>query len=1474
MNKKLNANFSMRKLLLTALVAGPLATLPAPLWALPATDTANLPSSSGITNIQVVGGTTLNITALDKAVLNWVQFGGNTTNTIAANETINYFLPSSTSSILNNVTGNASVGLTNINGTILSNGNVYVLNPNGIIIGNQAQIQVGGFYASTIPEPSSFFAQNGSLNFNGNATANVTVLGNGTVSGNSTTAGTATIQAVGPGNNIFLVGNAVDIQGGKFFGNLNIRATSVGASNLPTTSGGNSTYVSIGSTGPVSVNLLGVPLTQAGGLNIVSNGGNVLLTGAGNSTAGNTLTVAPIGTSTAPISINTTGTVANGNITQGSAGFIATSTGSVVTLNAGTGTTAGDISLNVVDFTTVGATGKNISLTDTSGGVTLNAITASGTLSVSSAASILQGSGVHSVVGNVSLAPTASNTLNFTATGNLSISNIATTSTIAITTSGDLSVPSFTASTSLALTSTGGAITAGSVSSATFNLTASSSAGKLTAAGIKSSTGTFNVAGDIAITTLNQAGGGGLGITSTAGSISITSIAAVGSALNLTASTGTITTGAITSASTITAQATAITLGNVTATNALTATASTGSITTGSISTTATVTLVASSSTGAITTGAITSGTRTVSLSSGGNISLTGGSIPVLSATSSAGAITQSGAIVSTSTATFNAAGDINLSNTLNNFTTVVLQGGNATATNTIVDANTIILGGGTNTKSATNVSSVTAGDIALGGAAIESVLFGSTLSLTTNGAGTILTNANNVSVFGNVSLASAAGNITLGNNALGGAANYTFGQVNATISGAGSLTVFENTTLNLGTITVGNSSVFGTLDARSGNGDIVNTGKLSLAGTVTVAAGNIFTQNNISLTNTSNALSTVLIGNAKDFTVVNGSGNLTVTAGTSTVNGKAATGNVSVTNLGVGNTVTINTGVGGDYSTVGFSAAGNVTVSDPNGLTIQNATATGAATSVSVSTFGPIVLGSGIVLSNGGNSTFTSTYSSGNPLPGITDSAPGIRIINEAIFVSDGNIAITQAGHSMGPVSLTTTGNAAVGTSLAGGTSALTSITYTEGGTVNLKTVSAGTNNYPGALTIVSSGGAIQQANATATITVPNASSTTPTTISFTASGAGAGVNLNGLNNITSFSPISITASGNSSITQSTAQNVTLGNIVVTGGTFGVDVSGTAGNTISQATGTTVKSYGAASFTTRGGKITLSNSGNNFGALTLVSNSSAAAGADIAVTESGVLNFASVNTGTAGKLTAQSENASIIQTGTGSVIVGGNTSLTAATGITLFTNTNDFGGSAIVLSTVGNVSLTDSNATTVLGGGTSIGGALSLRNTHTTGGINDGTIRDSLGNITVGGNVLLDTGSTAQSSILMNTANSSFGAVTFRSGNVTITESTTFNLGANSFAAGSVSITSSLGSIVTSGAGGSTFQKTLTLNASGPSGSITISNPIFVNGSGGVGLTFRAIGAVDLSILSLSGSLNNIAPTNLGASSYKPPQP
>jgi hypothetical protein len=237
------------------------------------------------------------------------------------------------------------------------------------------------------------------------------------------------------------------------------------------------------------------------------------------------------------------------------------------------------------------------------------------------------------------------------------------------------------------------------------------------------------------------------------------------------------------------------------------------------------------------------------------------------------------------------------------------------------------------------------------------------------------------------------------------------------------------------------------------------------------------------------------------------------------------------------------------------------------------------------------------------------------------------------------------------------------------------------------------------------------------------------------------------------------------------------------------------------------------------------------------------------------------------GKLTATSEKAAIIQSGTLPIAVGGTTSLTAAdAGITLGTTTNTFGGAnGITITTVGNVTVKDSSAITTLAGGSTIGGSLSLYNT-----LGTGQIKDSPGTLTVSGNVLFDTTTALASSVSIGSSTATLGAVQFRSGTVTIVENATLNLLAGSVASGAVSLTSS-GNILTSGSGGGTFQNKLDLNASG---SITVTNPIFVNGAAGVGLTFRALGAVDLSALSLAGNLNSIAPTNLGAASYKAPSP
>lgn len=76
-----------------------------------------------------------------KAVINWQQFG------IESNETINFIQPSSSSLLLNRITGlNPSL----INGKLNANGQVFLLNPNGVLFGDRAEVNVGGIVASTL----------------------------------------------------------------------------------------------------------------------------------------------------------------------------------------------------------------------------------------------------------------------------------------------------------------------------------------------------------------------------------------------------------------------------------------------------------------------------------------------------------------------------------------------------------------------------------------------------------------------------------------------------------------------------------------------------------------------------------------------------------------------------------------------------------------------------------------------------------------------------------------------------------------------------------------------------------------------------------------------------------------------------------------------------------------------------------------------------------------------------------------------------------------------------------------------------------------------------------------------------------------------------------------------------------------------------------------------------------------------------
>ena len=101
-----------------------------------------------------------------KAAINWQTFG------IKADETVNFKQPNAQAVILNRVIGNEK---SVIDGAMNANGKVFISNPNGMIIGKNAQINVGALLATTAKIKDQDF-MNGFFKFD-QATGDITQLG-------------------------------------------------------------------------------------------------------------------------------------------------------------------------------------------------------------------------------------------------------------------------------------------------------------------------------------------------------------------------------------------------------------------------------------------------------------------------------------------------------------------------------------------------------------------------------------------------------------------------------------------------------------------------------------------------------------------------------------------------------------------------------------------------------------------------------------------------------------------------------------------------------------------------------------------------------------------------------------------------------------------------------------------------------------------------------------------------------------------------------------------------------------------------------------------------------------------------------------------------------------------------------------------------------------------------------------------------
>ncbi len=112
---------------------------------------------AGQAQITTTGATTLINQSTAKAIINWQDFS------VAKGAAVQFNQPSSSSLTLNRVTG---TGISAINGSLTANGQVWLLNPNGLLIGNGAQINVGGLLATTSDLTNQDFLA-GRYNFSG-----------------------------------------------------------------------------------------------------------------------------------------------------------------------------------------------------------------------------------------------------------------------------------------------------------------------------------------------------------------------------------------------------------------------------------------------------------------------------------------------------------------------------------------------------------------------------------------------------------------------------------------------------------------------------------------------------------------------------------------------------------------------------------------------------------------------------------------------------------------------------------------------------------------------------------------------------------------------------------------------------------------------------------------------------------------------------------------------------------------------------------------------------------------------------------------------------------------------------------------------------------------------------------------------------------------------------------------------------------
>ncbi len=128
--------------------------------------------TQGSATIEQTSNTRIDINqSSDKAIINWDSFS------IKQGERVNFNQPRSSSVALNRVTGGS---VSDIQGALTANGQVFLINPNGIVFGKNATVDVAGLIASTSDINDSDF-MNGKFEFTGSGSGSIVNEGNITV---------------------------------------------------------------------------------------------------------------------------------------------------------------------------------------------------------------------------------------------------------------------------------------------------------------------------------------------------------------------------------------------------------------------------------------------------------------------------------------------------------------------------------------------------------------------------------------------------------------------------------------------------------------------------------------------------------------------------------------------------------------------------------------------------------------------------------------------------------------------------------------------------------------------------------------------------------------------------------------------------------------------------------------------------------------------------------------------------------------------------------------------------------------------------------------------------------------------------------------------------------------------------------------------------------------------------------------------